>query len=140
MMINYLEGLQWNLNYYLKGIKNWLWNYKYHSAPFFSDIYHYITKRGLKELIYSIKCINVSTRAPSNIEQLLVVLPIQSSILIPSPYRELMHNVETSAIIDLYPLDYKLDYYYKQRDWEYKPILPDIDFNRIVEEIKKIKQ
>ena len=25
---DYLEGLQWVLTYYLKGVPNWLWNYK----------------------------------------------------------------------------------------------------------------
>jgi 5'-3' exonuclease len=138
MMLNYLEGLQWNLNYYLKGIQNWLWNYKYHSAPFFSDIYHYISKKGIRDLIHSCRNIHKPTRTPSNIEQLLVVLPMQSAKLIPKPFRELVTDVKNSPLIDLYPMDYKLDSYYKQKDWEYKPVLPDIDFNRIIEAVSKV--
>lgn len=135
MMINYLEGLQWNLNYYLKGVQNWLWNYRYHSSPFFSDMYHFILKKGIRDLIKASKEVCIPSRPPTNIEQLLVVLPIQSSNLIPMPYRDLMTNISISSIIDLYPIDYKLDYYYKQNDWEHKPILPDIDFQRIIDQV-----
>ena len=136
MMINYLEGLQWNLNYYLKGIQNWQWNYKYHAAPFFADIFHFISKKGIGQLIQATKQVSLYNRPPTNIEQLLVVLPPQSNHLIPMPYRELMNNYKISNIIDLYPIKFELDYFYKMKDWEHKPILPDIDFSRIIQEIQ----
>jgi 5'-3' exonuclease len=131
MILNYLEGLQWNLNYYLKGANNWLWSYKYHAAPFFSDIYHYLTKRGTTQIVKNCYYVSKNTNKPSSIEQLLVVLPPQSIALIPEKYRYLMNDVERSDIIDLYPIGYKLEYYYKQRDWEHKPKLPDVEFSRI---------
>ena len=131
MILNYLEGLQWNLNYYLKGANNWMWSYKYHAAPFFSDIYHYLTKRGTTQIVKNSHYISKTTNKPTSIEQLLVVLPPQSILLIPQKYRHLMNDVERSDIIDLYPIGYKLEYYYKQRDWEHKPKLPDVEFSRI---------
>lgn len=135
MMVNYFEGLQWNLNYYLKGIQNWQWNYRYHASPFFTDMYHYITKRGLGQIIQACRKVGQYSRPPTNIEQLLVVLPPQSKCLIPMPYRELMTNYKVSNIIDLYPIKFEIDYLYKIKDWEHKPILPDIDFSRIIHEI-----
>ncbi len=140
MMLNYLEGLQWNLNYYLKGIQNWQWNYKFHAAPFFSDIYHYIAKKGIGQIVQACRLVGQYSRPPTNIEQLLVVLPPQSSSLIPMPYRELMINYTVSSIIDIYPIKFKLDYFYKIKDWEHKPILPDIEFSRITYEINNLEK
>jgi 5'-3' exonuclease len=138
MMLNYLEGLQWNLTYYLKGVQNWQWNYRYHAAPFFADMFHFISKRGVGGIIQACRQVAAPARPPNNIEQLLVVLPPQSSNLIPMPYRELMTNYKVSNIIDIYPVGFNLDFYYKQKDWEYKPILPDIDFSRIQKEIARV--
>jgi 5'-3' exonuclease len=80
------------------------------------------------------------SRVPNAMEQLLVVLPPQSSALIPMPYRLAMTTLAESNIIDMYPTSYALDYYYKINDWEYKPILPDVDFNRISNEVRRISQ
>jgi 5'-3' exonuclease len=138
MIVNYLEGLQWNLNYYLSGIKNWMWHYKYHAAPFFSDIYHYLQKRGTQQLAKNCFYVGKQTGKPSNIEQLLVVLPPQSITLIPQKYRHLMTEFNKSDIIDLYPIGFELEYFYKQKDWEYKPILPDVEFRRISDAVKAV--
>jgi 5'-3' exonuclease len=48
-----------------------------------------------------------------------------------------MESIE-SDIIDLYPIGYQLEYYYKSKDWEYKPKLPDVDFFRVVNVVKHI--
>lgn len=137
MNLNYLEGLQWNLDYYLGDIKNWMWSYKYHAAPLFGDIYHYLHKRGSTQLLKNIQFVTKHTHKPSSIEQLLVVLPPQSSHLVPKKYRHLMESAD-SDIIDLYPISYKLEYYYKVKDWEYKPKLPDVEFSRVVNAVKHV--
>jgi len=139
MLLNYLEGLQWNLTYYLFGVKNWIWNYRYHAAPLFGDVFHYLQKRGVQQLEKNCFSVMKETHKPSNIEQLLVVLPPQSIHLIPQKYRYLMTDIDRSSIIDLYPIGYQLESNYKQRDWEYKPKLPDLDFNRIVNAVKETK-
>jgi 5'-3' exoribonuclease 2 len=139
MMVNYMEGLQWNLTYYLSGVKNWQWSYRYHAAPFFADLYNFLSKRGGDTVLQACRQVALPSRPPDNVEQLLVVLPPQSSHLIPMPYRELMTNYKVSNIIDIYPIGFNLDYYYKQKDWEYKPILPDIEFSRIQKEIYRIR-
>jgi len=139
MVLNYLEGLQWNLEYYLFGVKNWMWNYRYHAAPFLGDIFHYLQKRGTQQLERNCYQVGKETVKPSAIQQLLVVLPPQSMHLIPKQYQFLMTDYTRSSIIDLFPIGYELEFYYKQRDWEYKPKLPDLDFNRIVGAVKDVK-
>ena len=138
MILNYFEGLQWILTYYLSGVKNWMWNYRYHAAPLLGDMFHYLQKRGVQQIEKNCYSVFKDTPRPSSIEQLLVVLPPQSSHLIPLKYRFLMTH-ENSPIIDLYPIGFQLEHYYKQRDWEYKPKLPDLDFHRIVHAIKNIR-
>ena len=72
------------------------------------------------------------------IEQLLSVLPPQSSYLIPDNCTWLMKSYK-SPIIHLYPTDYDLDMLYKRKYWECIPILPDLDICSIKSACKNIK-
>lgn len=47
MLKKYIEGLQWVLYYYYKGVQHWRWYYPYHYAPMISDIGDDIVKNLL---------------------------------------------------------------------------------------------
>jgi 5'-3' exonuclease len=102
---------------------------------------HYLKNpRNITELQDTCVRIHNPSRIPNAMEQLLVVLPPQSSALVPMPYRLSMTDPTESNIIDMYPVSYQLDFYYKVNDWEYKPVLPDVDFNRISYEVQRLSK
>jgi 5'-3' exonuclease len=96
----YLEGLLWTYHYYYNGVASWNWFYPFHYAPMCSD---------LTELPNLGAAINFSTGRPFKpFQQLIGCLPPGSSNFLPDSYRELMVS-RTSPIIDLYPLEFKID-------------------------------
>lgn len=122
MTENYIEGLQWVLFYYYRGVQSWPWYYKYHYAPRISDI-----KKGLGVLI------NLEKGEPFKpFEQLMAVLPARSRQLVPATYRPLMTE-PNSPIIDFYPSDVETDMNGKTAEWEAVVKLAFVDPARLKE-------
>ncbi|GME91131.1 unnamed protein product [Ambrosiozyma monospora] len=122
MTENYLEGLQWVLYYYYRGIASWPWYYRYHYAPRISDV-----AKGLNVKI------NFELGKPFRpFEQLMGVLPARSRALIPPCYRELMVDPK-SPIIDFYPSDCDIDMNGKTAPWEAVVLLSFVDQKRLIE-------
>ena len=69
------------------------------------------------------------------IEQLLCVLPKQSSYLVPQDARQLMNN-DNSPLVHLYPNEFEIDLLYKTKYWQGIPILPDLDTKLVKETLK----
>ena len=142
----YLRGVQFVLNYYLYDIPDWYWFYPYHHSPFFSDIYNYLN---------SIKQKRISENSNNNIlsfkfeknepltpyEQLLAVLPPESSNILPEPFSKLM-TLSNSPINKFYPETDSIKIEVKN-EYEKTILVPFIDvsllrttFNNIVTENK----
>lgn len=118
--LKYVEGLQWVLTYYTKGVPNWKWHYPYYYAPFFSDIAKYID--DYKKSNYE----EYPNNKPYNpFMQLLCVLPPKSSHLLPDQLAEIMINK------DLYPEEIYVDFDGKHNDWEGVVILPKLDVEKL---------
>jgi len=121
----YIEGLQWVLHYYYKGVASWSWTYPYHYSPMISDFtdvasYQFSFKLG-------------SPFKP--FEQLMSVLPGLSSVHVPPAFRDLMTNPE-SPIHDLYPSDFESDLNGKRSDWQAIAKIPFIDEERLLKTMK----
>ena len=118
---NYVQGLQWVLFYYYRGVASWPWYYGYHYSPMISDV-----KRGLKADI------NFRLGQPFKpFQQLMGVLPDRSKSIVPKAYHPLMTN-EDSPIIDFYPRDFTLDMNGKKQDWEAVVKIPFIQEDRLL--------
>ncbi|KAK3997599.1 XRN 5'-3' exonuclease N-terminus-domain-containing protein [Cladorrhinum sp. PSN332] len=119
---NYVQGIQWVLYYYYRGIASWPWFYQYHYSPLVSDV-----MKGLNADL------NFQLGQPFRPnEQLMGVLPDRSKKIVPKVYWDLMTNPE-SPIIDFYPRDFELDMNGKKMDWEAVVKIPFIDEKRLLD-------
>ncbi|KAH8652315.1 XRN 5'-3' exonuclease N-terminus-domain-containing protein [Xylariales sp. PMI_506] len=118
---NYVQGLQWVLFYYYRGVASWPWFYNSHYSPMTSDVI-----KGFKADL------NFNLGQPFRpFEQLMGVLPDRSKKLVPSVYHELMTD-PNSSIIDFYPRDFELDMNGKKMEWEAVVKIPFIDEQRLL--------
>jgi 5'-3' exoribonuclease 1 len=122
---NYVQGLQWVLYYYYRGIASWPWFYRYHYSPLISDI-----MKGLNANL------DFKLGQPFRpFEQLMGVLPDRSKKIVPEVYWPLMTDPD-SPIIDFYPRDFELDMNGKKMDWEAVVKIPFIDEKRLLDAMK----
>lgn len=117
----YVKGLMWNVDYYFNRIYNHKWFFVHDFAPLFSDLSLYMHKNDHKQIVASFKSMNDITISP--LEQLLLVLPITSNSLIPSPYNQLMTRIEHGCL-HMYPVAFKINGFLKSQLWECTPVLP----------------
>lgn len=124
----YLEGLQWVLSYYTRGVPDWKWCFKHHYAPFAHELSEYISEFKLPA--------KRETRSTTPFQQLLSVLPPKSSGLIPVPLSQLLTD-STSGIKKFCPAKFDIDISGKRREWEGIVLLPMVDFEVIRKEYFK---
>lgn len=118
---NYVQGLQWVLYYYYRGVASWPWYYRYHYAPMISDV-----KKGLNANM------DFQLGQPFRpFQQLMGVLPDRSKNIVPQVYWPLMTD-PNSPIIDFYPRDFELDMNGKKQEWEAVVKIPFIDETRLL--------
>ena len=75
--LNYMEGLEWVMNYYTSGCIDWRWTYKYNYPPLLNDLIRFVPN-------FDSKMIQDNDNRPvSRKVQLSYVLPPESLPLIP---------------------------------------------------------
>lgn len=145
---SYIIGLCWVMKYYYEGCKfvsyccesdilyieffsqfsssgpSWKWYYPFHYAPFASDL------RNIERFQNDVKSLELSTPF-SPVEQLMAVLPSDSSHAIPKSGRWLMSDLE-SPIIDFYPSEVPVDPNGKAMPWLWVVLLPFIAESRLL--------
>jgi len=121
---SYVTGLCWVMKYYYEGCPSWKWYYPFHYAPFASDL------RNIERFQKDVKSFELSTPF-SPVEQLMAVLPSDSSHAIPNAGRWLMSDLE-SPIIDFYPSEVPVDPNGKAMPWLWVVLLPFIDEDRLL--------
>ena len=121
---NYLEGLEWNLKYYLNGCPDWRWTYKYNYPPLLTDLFNYVP-------FFNGDILNTNNNLPVNeYTQLSYVLPRNSLDLLPKNiFEKIVLNYEK-----YFKLDYDIKWSFCRYFWESHVVLPEID----IEELEKI--
>ena len=103
---------------------SWKWYFPFHYAPFASDL------RNIERFEKDVKSFELNI--PFNpVEQLMAVLPSDSSHAIPKQARWLMMDPE-SPIIDFYPKDVPVDPNGKAMPWLWVVLLPFIEEDRLL--------
>ncbi len=126
----YIEGLQWNLEYYINDCPSYSWYYPYRASPCLRELVQYMSKR-----VYPAQFEKDIRYSP--LEQLAIVLPKKSSTMWAKEYKKI---VDKDIILQsYYPIDYQLDTLNNMYLHECNPILMTIDDNYIREIFKNIK-
>jgi len=121
---SYVMGLCWVMKYYYDGVPSWKWFFPFHYAPFASDL------RNIER--FAKDCSTFEENEPFRpVEQLMAVLPEDSSHAVPKASRWLMSDVE-SPIIDFYPKEVKCDPNGKAMPWLWVVLLPFIEEDRLL--------
>lgn len=112
----YIQGLQWNLDYYFTSNYSWHWFYPYPITPCIRDLVNYsfltidqyrVTKRQLDQNY--------------NLMQLSIVLPKTSHRCVPKNWRPILSH---PSLAYLYPSKFPLKTMYRRFYHECLPILP----------------
>ena len=119
--INYLEGLEWTINYYTHGCIDWKWDYRYHYPPLFTDLIKYIPQWETNLLE-----IKPEQAVHPNV-QLAYVLPKQAHYLLPKNVREyLQKNYK-----DNYEFKPEIKWSFCKYFWESHVDFPHLDFEKL---------
>jgi 5'-3' exonuclease len=115
--LNYLEGLEWTMNYYTTGCIDWRWKYNYDYPPLLSDLIKYVP-------YFDTNLIEPKKENPvSPIVQLSYVLPRSSLTLLPDKIHKLLIN----KYPERYKTNYKFEWAFCKYFWEAHIKTPEID-------------
>lgn len=138
---DYIKGIIWTTYYYYDRCKDYEWYYQYHHGPFLSDLRDFIKKYPNRldnyEQLYGIngEWFNGQIKP---LQQLMLVLPHESSFLIPSSYRNLMFDATLKKYFPNRIQDIKIDYLYKNHAWQNIPMINIIPARKVLSLSSKI--
>lgn len=119
--LNFMEGLEWVMNYYSVGCIDWSWHYKYSYPPLLKDLIKFVPKWN------SIMIQNGSNKSVTPEVQLAYVLPLESLNLIPNGIG--CKLLKSKA--HYYTSEYNLKWSFCKYIWESHMDLPYIDINEL---------
>ena len=146
---NYLESLEFTLDYYYHQTYHKTWYYRYQYSPTILDLSNYIQSINYTTINENQQNYNKDFRIQIEYNnlypdidittnlQLLMILPPTSSSLLEPEYHKLMVDIDYE-VLHYYPIDFDISIYLKKWLWLCKPKLPDIDIILLNSKIKLI--
>jgi len=116
----YFKGLYWNSYYYFEKCPDYKFYFEHHKAPFVSDIYKWIlnNEQKIEQMEFIYPRFNDYSTLIHPIQQLFMVIPVQSSFLLPSSFKQVMINLP-----EYFPKKISQDFQLITKYWQ---ALPDI--------------
>jgi 5'-3' exonuclease len=136
---SYLEGLEWNIRYYLSNkapIEEWCYDHCY--SPNIQYLYKFMLNNSIEKQDFKKYKLNFKI---TPIMQLLAVIPPANIHIIPDKYHSIM--TKGSLLRYMYPDKFKVHTWLKSVAWESYPLLPPINIkllNTAVEKIVEVKK
>ena len=127
---NYLEGLEWVINYYSNDCIDWTWHYKYNYPPLLQDLKKYTPRFNTTFIVNHGK----NDESVSELVQLAYVLPRNSLNLLGSLEKKLVKQMPNS-----YLSNFKLEWAFCKYIWESHVLLPYMDIDKLKNIIKESK-
>jgi len=132
--LNYLETLQFTLEYYFHQTYHHTFYYRYNNSPLLIDVYNYLLSLKLDN---SNEDKNIKINIPFNelYPDIKITIPLQLLMILPPSSFYLLENKEhfklmtdiNQGVLHYYPTNFKVDTHLKDYLWLCNPILPDID-------------
>ncbi len=118
----YLLGIKFIAQYYFIGCPSWEWFYPYDFPPFLNDLQCYVRHEEFR-----FDALSFELGAPMKpLHQLLTILPVAASHLLPKALQALITNPLTQ-LAQLYPVNFPVDLLYKTKFWQGVPMLPRLN-------------
>ncbi|GBE60829.1 hypothetical protein BOVATA_023220 [Babesia ovata] len=139
---DYLEGIQWVMYYYYRGVPSWSWYLRCKYAPLLTDVQKFLKtdvikakgmSRGAMAMggpvtLSTAMSIKFALEEPCTpYEQLMMILPPDSSYLLPSIFANLITNKE-SPLHKYYPEKFDIDMDDTNVPWGGVTLLPVVPF------------
>ena len=127
----YIQGLQWTIQYYIKGCVSWRWYYPFRAAPCLRELSQFLNNRQYQH--------NFGKTKPYNqLQQLSLVLPRSSSQLLPDNFHKTICS-NIPGITEYYPISYKLDTLNNIWFHECNPIIPILNDKKVLKILDSLK-
>ena len=126
----YMRGISFVINYYLKGIPSFDWYYPFHYAPLFGDLKKWCGESDLD--------FRFQYKPPLSLTEALVsVLPPSAFCLLPDPVRGFM--TDRGELDPDFSDNFEIDLEGKQQDYEAVLLLPMVPYEKIQRLLKPFK-
>lgn len=143
MIVCYLQGLNWCLQYYFNHCPSGIWYYSYEIAPTFYDMTEYIQKTDPMLLERTIFDVFTSNRVyhqqfVNAYEQQLLILPPSSFTAFPPVIQQALQD--DLSLLYYFPEDFEVIGFCKRFKWECQPVIPLVNLQLISTFVKRVLQ